>query len=269
MNQPPRISPRAGGGLTAVLGLAMLTAGCGQVARTQNAAGVQLFNQGDLAAAAQRFQEAAHADPHSSDAYYNLAAVYHRSGVLNRRPEDLRAAEQYYQWTLARDPNHRQANRGMAVLLADQGRSEEAFRLLESWAARSFQDPNPRIELARLSEEVGKPEVAKEQLAAALTLAPNDSRALAALGRLREQSGETALAAADYARSLQANRFQPEVARRLASLQTSGTQLAALPPASSATWGSGGAGYNAPSSSGFGAPAPAPRVVTLPPGPVR
>lgn len=224
------------------------------MARTQNAAGVQLFQQGDLASAATRFQEALRVDPQSSDAYYNLAAVYHRSGVLNRRPDDLRAAEQYYQWSLARDPNHRNANRGLAVLLADQNRGDEAFRLLEAWAARNYRDPNPRIEIARLSEETGRADVAKEQLLAALTVDPANSRALAALGRLREQSGETALAAADYARSLQTNRFQPEVARRLASLQTAGTQIAAAPVGGTAP----------PAAGGFGA-STTPRTVTLPP----
>ena len=68
-------------------------------------------------------------------------------------------------------------------------------------------------------EEVGQPEQAKAQLVDALTIDPHNARALTALGRLRDQSGDHAQAMANYKRSLELNRFQPEVEARVAQLQ--------------------------------------------------
>ena len=83
----------------------------------------------------------------------------------------------------------------------------------------SPKSPDPKIELARLLEEVGQDEQAKAQLVDALTIDPHNARALTALGRLRDQSGDHAQALANYQRSLSLNRFQPEVAARVAQLQ--------------------------------------------------
>ena len=47
-------------------------------------------------------------------------------------------------------------------------------------------------------------------------------RALAALGKLREESGDPVQALANYQRSLGFNRNQPEVAARVAALQAVG-----------------------------------------------
>jgi Flp pilus assembly protein TadD len=70
-----------------------------------------------------------------------------------------------------------------------------------------------------LLEEVGQSEQAKAQLVDALTIDPHNARALSALGRLRDQSGDHVQALTNYQRSLQLNRFQPEVAARVAQLQ--------------------------------------------------
>ena len=53
-----------------------------------------------------------------------------------------------------------------------------------------------------------------------MTIDPHNARALTALGRLREQSGDTTRALTNYQRSLQFNRNQPEVAARVAALQS-------------------------------------------------
>jgi Flp pilus assembly protein TadD len=60
---------------------------------------------------------------------------------------------------------------------------------------------------------------AKAQLVDALTVDPHNARALTALGRLRDQSGDHVQALTNYKRSLTLNRFQPEVAARVAQLQ--------------------------------------------------
>jgi len=198
-----------------------LSTGCGGLAaRGLNAEGVCQFEQANLERATRLFQQAIYNDPDNADGYYNVAAAFHRKGTLYGDPTDFKQAESYYNQCLDRDANNRECHRGLAVLLVEQDRSEEAFCLLEGWVGRDPTLAAPKVELARLHEEFGDLEVAKEHLVKALAVEPTSSRALAALGRLREQTGDHAQALADYQRSLWHNRFQPEVAARVAALQS-------------------------------------------------
>jgi len=213
------------------------TVGCGLVANSQNAQGVRLYQQGYYQQAIARFQQATTSDPKDPDGYYNLASTYHRLGKLNGRREDLAQAENLYNQCLDRDPNHRDCYRGLAVLLAEEQRTDEATRLLQGWATRNPGQAAPKVELARLSEELGDKQTAKNYLVDALAIDPYDPRALAALGRIHEEAGNTAQALSDYERSLWHDRFQPEVAARVASLR------AALGPAAPPPAQPGGARY--------------------------
>jgi len=208
----------------------MLLAGCAIAASSGcsnfssqglNAEGVRLFEQTRVEDAMQDFQRAIEHDPGNADAYYNLAACFHRLGAMNRRPADLTQAERYYYLCLDRDPEHRECYRGLAVLMFEQNRAEEAFRLLQGWSDRRPNATDPKIELARLYEESGDRDRAKQLLGDALLADATNSRALAALGRIREQEGDPTQALNNYQQSLRANRFQPEVASRVAALQSS------------------------------------------------
>lgn len=210
--------------------LPLLAAGCGFNAKSQNAAGVRMYQQGFYAGAQQRFQQAIYNDPTNADSYYNLAATVHKVGRVNQSQTELDQAESYYNQCLDHSANHRDCYRGLAVLLSEQGRSEEAFRLVQGWSMRSPALPDPKIELARLHQEYGDKESAKSSLLEALTVDPNNSRALAALGKLHEETGNLAQALSDYQRSLMYNREQPEVASRVAVLQPAfGNQMLAAP----------------------------------------
>jgi len=166
-----------------------------------------------------QFQEAINTDPDNPDGYYNLAATHHRVGLVEQSQVDLNRAEDLYNMCLDRDENHREAYRGLAVLLAQQGRSEDAFELLEGWVDGHPDVADAQVELARLTEEYGDKKAAKEHLVEAIKINPNHPHALAALGKIREDMGDTAQALADYRRSLQNDRFQPQVAARVAALQ--------------------------------------------------
>ena len=205
----------------AALALVCMASGCRVPSQFQNTGGVKLYQQGQYAAAIQKFQQAVATDPNNPDGYYNLASAYQRMGTLYGRKEDLDQAERYYNLCLDHDPNHVDCYRGLAVLLAQEGRNEQAFRLLEGWAQRSPTSAAPRVELARLSEEFGDPNLARDHLLAALQADPYDSRALAALGNVYDQQGNQAQALAVYQRSLTRNPFQPQVAARVASLRSS------------------------------------------------
>ena len=206
--------------LGAIAVTALAAAGCGAVAQNQNASGVRQFQSGQFAQAQASFFQAANSNPDGADAYYNLAALHHRVGKLQNSPNDLRQAETYYQMALARNGRHAAANRGLSVLLADQGRGEEAFQLLANWAAKDFRDVAPRMELARLAEEFKRADLAEQHLNTALALRPGYAPALNALGRLRESAGQYDLAAAIYSQSLNVNPGQPIVSQRLAQIQT-------------------------------------------------
>ena len=220
--------------------LVLMTAalsGCNNLnSQALNSEGVRLYQQGNYQQASVRFQEAITSDPSSANGYYNLAASLHKSGTMYNRPADLQQAESLYNQCLNLDPNHTECYRGLAVLLSETNRQDSAFRLLSGWVQSNPTLPDARIELARLYEETGRPEDAKTALVEALNADPNNARALTALGRLRDQSGDYAQALANYSRSLEINRFQPEVAARVASLNaatgstvtTSGTKTTRL-----------------------------------------
>jgi tetratricopeptide (TPR) repeat protein len=218
-------------------GLASI-AGCGSfAAQGRNAEGVRLFQQARYQEAIQQFHQAINTDPNNADSYYNLASTYHRMGTLNSSQADLKQAEHYYLMCRDRNANHSECYRGLAVLMIQQGRSEEAFRLLEDWAERQPALAEPKMELARLYQEFGDVSAAKEHLLEALAIDHNNPRIEAALGGLREKTGEKAQALENYQRSLALNRFQPEVAARVAALQgqTGASSRATIvaPPATS------------------------------------
>ncbi len=209
--------------LAAVAGCLLLLGltGCESFAsRGMNAEGVRLFQQANYQAALSQFQQAVYTDPTNADGYYNLAATYHRLGKMNNRKTELDQAESLYNQCLDRDRNHSDCYRGLAVLLVEQNRNDEAFRLVEGWVDRTPTSADARIELARLFEEFGDKRAARERLAEALHVDPNNSRALTAMGKLWEEMGEPQKALVDYQRSLWLNHFQPEVQSRVAALQT-------------------------------------------------
>lgn len=218
--------------LAIAAGCFLLSGGCGNFAsRGLNADGTRKFEQARYAEAIGRFQQAIEQDPTNADSYYNLAAAYHRLAVLHQRKSDWDQAESFYNRCLDHNPDHVDCYRGLAVMLHQQDRTDASFRLLQGWADRDPISPEPRIELARLSDETGRQDLARHRLQEALALDASNARALAALGSLHEREGNATEALANYQRSLYANRYQPQIAARIASLGSyaPNTALAANP----------------------------------------
>jgi len=200
---------------------AAILAGCTSfTAASKNAEGVRLLQQARYQEALAEFQQATRIDPQNADAFYNLAATYHRLGKLENRPNYLEQAELLYQQCLDRAPGHVDCHRGLAVLLCEQGRAQEAIRLLQGWVDRQPRSADARIELARLYDELGDKNLAVENLLACLAIDADNPRALTALGKLREEAGQHAQALENYARSLARDNRQPAVAARIAWLQS-------------------------------------------------
>ncbi len=204
--------------ILASLSLALVASGCRYTAQTSNATGVQQFQQGNYQGAVQSFNRSLATDPQNPDAYYNLARVYHRQASVSRRFEDYDQAERLYNLCLDRSPNHVDCHRALAVMLVEQNRTADAFRLLERWSMREPMLSSAKVELARLYQEQGQRDPARNMLIQALAANPYDPRALAALGRMYEEDGDRNSALANYQRSLQANPLQPELTQRVASL---------------------------------------------------
>jgi len=190
------------------------------VSTGRNVNGVRYFQQGQYPVALQRFDAAMTIDPRNPDTYYNKAAVLHRTGLVNRDQNLLTQAESFYQQCLALDPNHVDCHRGLAVLLTETGRKDQAFALLKTWTTQSPQNADAQIELARLYEEYNDLRSAEAALNAALAIDLKNWRAHAALGRLREQAGDYPQALQNYQMAYSLNRFQPELQTRIAALQS-------------------------------------------------
>jgi tetratricopeptide (TPR) repeat protein len=160
-NQFQRLSALVAGVMAVCLCI-LASGGCSNIAsQAANVEGVRLYQQGNYQQASDRFQQAIAQDPKSPDGYYNLAAALHKTGTLYNRPTDLQQAENLYNQCLERDAQHTDAYRGLAVLLNESGRQREAFNLLNHWSSASPESADPKIELARLLEEVGQAEQAK------------------------------------------------------------------------------------------------------------
>ncbi len=148
---------------------------------------------------------------------------------------DLKQAEEFYNECLDRDPNHVECYRGLAVLLAQEGRKDAAFRLVQGWVDRNPKSADAKVELARLYDEFGNRQAAKDCLVEAIEAQPDDVRALTALGKMRDDAGDKVQALANYQRSIGRDGRQPHVASRISMLQ--GRSAA---PTSGAPGGTGG-----------------------------
>jgi tetratricopeptide (TPR) repeat protein len=205
--------------LAGLLAVLLGALGCQAPGTGLNAEGVRYFQQGQSQAAVYQFQQALAANPTNADAYYNLGAAYHYLGKQNSDTALLTQSETLYHQCLDLSPDHVPCHRALAVMLVDTNRPQSAFTLLERWSTRSPHLSDPRIELARLHEEFGEPEVARRYLGEAIDVDPANSRAWAALARLREGEGQYAQALSNYQQAYYLNNFQPGIAQQINHLQ--------------------------------------------------
>jgi Flp pilus assembly protein TadD len=232
-------------GAVAMVGLCAVP-GCRWTSMGQNTMGVQLYQQGQFGEALQQFQAAQRTDPSNADTYYNLAATYHRLGVIQKDQNLIEQAERLYNQCLDIDPNHTDCHRALAVLLVESDRPDRAFALLKNWASANPTLAAPRVELARMHQEFGQLRVAEQMLDEALTIEPNNYLAWTERGRLREEAGDIEQALRNYNQSLALNGMQPQLYQRTASLnlrladqRLSGGQLAPLGSGQPGTSGGG------------------------------
>lgn len=202
------------------LGTLCLLCGC-QSYRSQNynEQGLKQFQQGNYQEALQAFNQARNANPREPDSYYNMAAAYHQLAKRNGSKQEFEQAERLYRQCLKLDSNHSSCYRGLAVLLKDRHRDNEAFELLQDWQQDYPANAEPKIQLARFLEENLENEPAREYLMQALVLEPNNPRVLSALGRMRKNEGKLEDALADYEAAYRINPRQPGLREEIIALR--------------------------------------------------
>jgi tetratricopeptide (TPR) repeat protein len=224
-------------GFFPLLILLLLVLGCASQNRT--AEGIRYYGQARYDAAMTAFQAVLKENPNDPNTLYNIAATYHQSAKASLRAGHSAAAQQqyeqaaqYYQLSLARNPNHTEAYRGLAALYMDCQDAKSAFDLLIRWHNENPISAEPKLELARLYQEyaqifmiqgdtenaLGCRNTAEYYLQQVLITEPANHRALRALGYLKEQRGDITGAVLDYQRSLQAYPQQSDLESRIAAL---------------------------------------------------
>lgn len=198
---------------------APLLLGC-NVANRQNALGRASFLNGQYSQAINQFQQALNANPQNSDAMYNLGATYYTLGKQSRNPQWINQAEQFYRQAIAYNDQHVDSHRALAGLLVESGKKSYAFDLLNSWRQRYPTSAEPLVELASLYTEFGDQNQATNLLADALQVDGTNTRALKAMGYIRESQGQLNLALDNYLRSYQIDPRQVDVAQQINNLQT-------------------------------------------------
>ncbi len=213
---------------TLIGALTIITSGCNLASNGDCLQGKRWFDAGNYNQALQRFQQALNKDPANPDAYYNIGAVYQRLATDTRNPNWLPHAENHFRQAIKLNDRHVEAHRALAVLLIQSNRQNHAFDLIRTWQQRHPESPEPLIELARLHQEYGDQQRAVQFLADAIGIDGRNFRAHKALGIIREQQGQYQLALDNFMRSYQSNSMQPDVAQKIATLQTR-LQTAAAP----------------------------------------
>ena len=214
-----------------VVSMVLCFSGCGVHSNNLNATGARYFKRGDSNAAIQKFEEAVAANPDDADSYYNLAAAYHHLATTTGDATYAAQAEGYYNQCLDHYEDHPECYRGLSVLLAQQDRQDQAFRLLEGWKQRSPQLVEPNIALAQLHGEVGNDKASEEHLLDAIAKDTTHPQARAAMGQLHESRGDHQQALTNYHMALQRNTAQPQLHAKVASLKGGTTGSPLLTPA--------------------------------------
>jgi Flp pilus assembly protein TadD len=199
-----------------VVGLALCLGGCAspqdERVRDYNEVGVTLFRQGNYAVAADSFQAALALQPEDAALMYDVGQCYDRLGDASR-------AEQFYNKCLQRDAHHTACRTALSRLMAGQGRTDEAVKMVEDWMARE-----PKLAAAYAADgwlwhHEGNLPRAQSRLQQALVLDPHDRSALAELAVVYEKMQRPDRAVVLYERMLQEDPHQPDVVDRLNRLQ--------------------------------------------------
>ena len=182
---------------------------------THNERGIELADRGWLDEAMREFRRAIELDPTSAHAHDNLAAVHAEKkqwrealreylAALDLEPDSpaghynlasfvyghgLEMAQSWLREALAVDPEYPDAHLTLGLVLADEGRTEEALAELEAAVRLAPQDAHARHELAALLMEEGDHRAAIGHLREVVRREPDAHEAHLDLGTCYAQKG--------------------------------------------------------------------------------
>ena len=195
-----------------------LVAGCAQSipdqVRRLNEEGIHLLQGGAYAEAQRRFEEAHLLLPEDPVLMYNLANAAHQNG-------DLATAEHWYRQSLQRRPDLAPCRHGLALLLFQTDRGQEARDMIVEWLRHNPNLADAHAQYGWLLRQEGDLPAAQAHLQKALELDPGCTRALIELGILYEAYHYPERARELYQRVLRRHPQQPEASARLAALRPS------------------------------------------------
>lgn len=192
--------------------LLMSLAGCCRTSGwVMNNSGMGYYQKGNYSMARNEFERAVIDQPYNPDYRHNLAMAMQKQG-------DIQGAEQVLRHNLTIGTMHQPTYHALTQIMVSQQRTGEAEMLLSEWQDTQPYLAEPYIEHAWLQRETGNKVAAEQTLQQALQIKPNNPAALAQLGQIYHETGQTGQAASYYQRSLQARWNQPEVKSRLATV---------------------------------------------------
>lgn len=191
----------------------LATCGCGATSGVvYNNSGKGYYQRGNFAMARDEFNRAVIDDPQNPDYRHNLALAMLKTG-------DAAGAERVLRSNLTENSvMHQPTYHTLSRLLVEQNRHAEAQQMLQAWSQTQPYLPESHVEMAWINREMGNSTGAEQELRQALQVDPRNSSALAQLGQLYEDRGQTNQAASLYQRSLASRWGQPQVQSRLVTL---------------------------------------------------
>ena len=185
--------------------------------RLYNEDGVLLFAKGNYRDALDSFNAALTQRPHDPILLYNSAQCYDRLG-------DTKKAEQFYASCLQIDSKHADAHLALLTLIHTNGRQTEANEKIREWLAQDPKSADPYVADAwRLRSEKDYP-AAQGRLQQALSIEPQNRRALTELAVLYEIMGANERSLVLYQRILDRDPQQSEIAAKVQMLKAKGVK---------------------------------------------
>jgi len=174
-----------------------------------NNSGCGYYSRGQYAMARDEFRRATIDAPNNPQYWHNLAMAMKQTG-------DVVGAEQVLRQNLTQvSAMHQPTYHSLAQILVEQNRHAEAQDLLTGWSQSQPYVTEAHVEMAWIQRETGNLPGAEQSLRQALQLNPRHPAALAHLGQLYQDSGQTDRAVSMYQRSLASKWGQPEVQSRM------------------------------------------------------
>ena len=171
-------------------------------ALARNCLGVALYQKGDLAGAANEYQQAVNLNPHFSDAYYNLGLLLDKQGQTDAAVSEFQQALQY-------KPNRLDAGNQLAADLFKKGETGPAIEQYQKTLELNPNSADVRNNLGAALDKAGQTDAAIAQYQQALRLKPDDADACNNLGIALGKQGRTDEAIGQYQQAL---RLKPDFA---------------------------------------------------------